>query len=135
MCWGVGVNNVQKVVRTVLENLGGLECGRLPKATFSRYMYLEARRLAQIQVAEEILDGWDSENRTLYSDGTSKYGYNYTTFDVTAKDGKVLVAGLRDVSGGDAEAQFDLLKEVLGDIAQCASDENENADKKSVALN
>jgi hypothetical protein len=55
LCWGVGVENVQKVVRTVIENLAGLECERLPKATFVRYMYLEARRLSQIQVAEQLV--------------------------------------------------------------------------------
>lgn len=62
LCWGVGVENVENVVRAVLENLGGLQCGRVPKATFARCMYLEARRLAQIQVAEGLLDGWESGN-------------------------------------------------------------------------
>ena len=57
LCWGVGTENIQNVVRTVLEKLAGLECERLPKATFARYMYLEARQLAQIQVAEKLLDG------------------------------------------------------------------------------
>jgi hypothetical protein len=128
LCWGVGVENVQKVVRTVIENLAGLECERLPKATFARYMYLEARRLSQIQVAEQLLDEWDSGNRTLHSDGTSKHGYHYATFDVTLDDGNVMVAGLRDMACGDAESQLNLLKEVLGDIT--SSVEDENADKK-----
>ena len=40
LCWGVGVNNVGNVVRTVVEKLVGLECERLPKATFARYMHI-----------------------------------------------------------------------------------------------
>ena len=57
------------------------------KATFARYMYLEARRLSQIHVAEQLLDEWDSGNRTLHSDGTSKHGYHYATFDATLDNG------------------------------------------------
>ena len=53
---------ITEVIRSVLTNLGGVECGRLPKATFSRYMFLEARRLAQIHVAEELLTDWDATN-------------------------------------------------------------------------
>lgn len=44
---------------------------RLPKATFARYMYLDNRSLAQVQVAETLIDGWEIENRTLHCDGTS----------------------------------------------------------------
>ena len=128
LCWGVGVENVGNVIKTVIEKLTGLDCGRLPKATFARYMYLEARRLAQIQVAEKLLDGWELGNRTLHSDGTSKHGYHYATFDVTLDDGNVMVAGLRDMACGDAESQLDLLKEVLGDITSSTAEEN--ADKK-----
>ncbi|CAB3978959.1 Hypothetical predicted protein [Paramuricea clavata] len=91
-------------------------------------MYLEARRLAQIQVPDQLLDGWELRNRTLHSDGTSKHGYHYATFDVTLDDGNVMVAGLRDMACGDAESQLELLKEVLGDIT--SSLEEENADKK-----
>ena len=40
LCWGVGVENVEKVVRTVIQNLGGLQYGRLPKVTFAICVYL-----------------------------------------------------------------------------------------------
>ena len=49
----MGTENLEKVVRSVLLNLTGMTPDRLPKPTFSRYMYLEARRLAQLHVAEE----------------------------------------------------------------------------------
>ena len=130
LCWGVGTENIQNVVRTVLEKLAGLECERLPKATFARYMYLEARQLAQIQVAEKLLDGWELGNRTLHCDGTSKHGHHYATFDVTLDDGNVMVAGLRDMACGDAESQLELLKEVLSDIASSVDDDK--PDKKVI---
>ena len=57
MCLGVGGRNVEKVVREVLEKIGGLSVDRLPKATFAKYMYLEARGLAQIQLADELSKG------------------------------------------------------------------------------
>ena len=66
----------------------------------------------------------------MHSDGTSKNGYHYATFDVTLDDGNVMVAGLRDMACGDAESQLKLLKEVLSDIASSVDDDN--ADKKVI---
>ena len=43
-----GANNVEKLVRNVLEKIAGLKVDRLPKSTFAKYMNLEARGLAQI---------------------------------------------------------------------------------------
>ncbi|CAG2216054.1 unnamed protein product [Mytilus edulis] len=65
----VGVNNVEKVVRTVLEKLGGLKVERLPKRTFSEIMLVEAKALAQMQAAEAMLT---SECNTLHTDGTKR---------------------------------------------------------------
>jgi hypothetical protein len=54
LCCGVGTTeNVQHVVRTVIEKLAGLEYGRLPQATFARYMYIEARHSGCRNI-----DGW-----------------------------------------------------------------------------
>ena len=54
LCRGVGTTeNVQHVVRTVIEKLAGLEYGRLPQATFARYMYIEARHSGCRKI-----DGW-----------------------------------------------------------------------------
>ena len=57
MCMGVGAKNVESIVRKVLGKIGGITADRLPKETFAKYMYLEARGLAQIQMAEKLLDG------------------------------------------------------------------------------
>ncbi|CAC5420538.1 unnamed protein product [Mytilus coruscus] len=46
------VKNIENVIKTVLEKLGGLKVERLPNKTFAEYMMVEAKALAQIQAAE-----------------------------------------------------------------------------------
>ena len=79
---GVGINNIEKVVRTVLSNFTNMNLERLPKATFARLMYTGSRRLRQLQVAESVLKDYASSCRTLHTDGTSKFGKHYGTYDV-----------------------------------------------------
>ena len=53
---GLGVNNVEPIINTVLENLTNLKVDCLPKTTFSRLiMDTESRRLSQLQLAETLL--------------------------------------------------------------------------------
>ena len=42
------------------------------------------------------------QNSTFYSDGTSKKGYSYSTFDYQNRGGTIIATGLRCVGGGDA---------------------------------
>ena len=135
-----GANNVEKIVREVLEKIAGLEVDRLPKATFAKYMYWEARGLAQIQLAQELLSSNEQEkvdeNLTLHSDGTTKYGYFYGTFDVTTAAGESRILGLREMHEGSASTQLETLKEVLADIAamgNAKSDNSNNSVDKIVA--
>jgi len=65
---GVGTNNVENVVRTVLKSFTKLEVESLPKTTFSRLMFLEARRISQIHVAESLTKNFESYQK-LYMDG------------------------------------------------------------------
>ena len=128
MCIGVGANNVESIIRNGLEKIGGIstENLRLPQKTFAKYMFLEARGMAQIQLAEELLDGWQGEDRTLYSDGTSKFGYPYATFDVKTGSGEARVVGLRDLSGGTAVEQLEVMKEVLKDVVSMREGEDKD---------
>ena len=61
---------------------------------------------------------------TLHSDGTTKHGHSYTTFDLVNKEGKLLVCGLREVGAADAQSQLDLFLEILNDV--CSSLENKD---------
>ena len=121
---GISTRNVERYVRLVLEKLAEAKVGRLPKVTFAKDMFLEARGLAQIHVATKLLDSKENP-LTLYSDGTSEHGHSYTTFDV--QSGKeVFVVGLREVGGAYARGQLSLFKEVLEDVGGSLSKGNGN---------
>ena len=114
LCMGLTTRNVEKVTKIVLEKLADIECNRLQKATFSKYMLIKARGLAQLQIASELANCED-DDLVLQSDGTCKKGYSYTTFDVTNNEGQFFVLGMREVGAGDAQTQLELLKEIMGD--------------------
>ena len=46
---GVGINNIEQVVHTVLKNFTNVNIEYLPNATFTRLVYTESRRLCQLQ--------------------------------------------------------------------------------------
>ena len=52
----LSTRNVERCVRLVLEKLAEAKVGRLPKVTFAKDMFLEARGLAQIHVVTKLLD-------------------------------------------------------------------------------
>ena len=137
LCMGVSAENCEKVVREVLEEMAGVTVGRLLKETFARSMYLKARRMAQMQVNEELVDKWDEESRTLLSDGTSKWHHKYLTYQIKKDDGKCLVLGMREVAGGDAETQLNVLKEVMKEVVaseSCSPDQaNSSSNNKIIA--
>ena len=129
---GVGVNNVEKVVRAVLSNIAGINVDQLPKATFSRIMFTEARGLSQIQVAETLLQNYENDSRTLHTDGTSKFGQHYGTYDIVGESGP-LVAGLRLMETGDTQTQMNVLNEILTDIESSMKNSEHSISKKIVS--
>ena len=75
---GVGINNIEKAVRTVLTNFTNMDIECLPKATFARLMYTESRRLSQLQVAESLLKDYDKyRSRTFTINRTAGKGRRY----------------------------------------------------------
>ena len=55
--------------------------------------------MAQIHAASVLSQ--NQGNLTLHSDGTSKHGHSYTTYNIhTSED--VLVAGMREIGRADA---------------------------------
>ena len=115
ICMG-STRNVEKVIKIVLEKSAGIECERLPKATFSKCMLIEAHGRAQLQIASELANCED-DDLVLQSDGTSKKGHSYTTFDATNNEEQFFVLGMQEVGAGDAQTQLDLLKEIMGDVS------------------
>ena len=78
-------------------------------------MFLEARCLVQIHVASVLSE--NQSNLTLHSDGTSKHGRSYTTYDIQAGE-DVLVVGMREIGGADAQSQLDLFQELLDEVGE-----------------
>ena len=48
--YGLSTRNVEKLIKLVLEKLAGIECDRLLKSTFSKYMLIETRGLVELQL-------------------------------------------------------------------------------------
>ena len=69
-----------------------------------------------MQVADELTENWDSESRTLHSDGTSKKGRSFITYDIVKNDGSSLVTGFRETASGDAASQLTVLEDILKDV-------------------
>ena len=130
---GVGINNIEKVVRTVLTNFTNINIKCLTKATFVRFMYSESRRLSQLQVAESLLKDYDSSCRTLHTDCTSKFGKHYGTYDVATDQGQTLIAGIREVSSGDTETQLNVILDILSEIKESLQDTEKNVSSKIIS--
>ena len=76
----VGVKNVDPIIRTVLSSIAGITVDRLPKYTTIVEMLPEMKALAYKQIAEKLQV---SQQLTLHSDGTSKFGQHYGSFQVS----------------------------------------------------
>ena len=58
---GVGINNIEKVVRTVLKNFTNINIIKcLPKTAFARLIYIESRRPNQFQAAKSLFKHYHS---------------------------------------------------------------------------
>ena len=74
-------------------------------------MYAEMKGLAYQQI-EEVSK---QDNLTLHSDGTTKFGQHYGSFQVSAEE-TVYTLGLSEMLTGSAEKTLDTLKQILNII-------------------
>ena len=115
LCLGVSTNNVENVIKKCLKVVG-VNVHNLQKATFAKYMLYEARSLAQLQVFDELTENWNTENRMLHSNGISKKGRSFITYDIVKDDGECFITGPREIASGDSATQLKVLQDVLGDV-------------------
>ncbi|CAC5376804.1 unnamed protein product [Mytilus coruscus] len=93
----------------------GKHLTRLPSAGVKSRLLIEAKRVAQKQIVEEMLsyeydlpDKIDpntyigSKGNCLHQDATSKFHKHYQSFQLTTHDNKTLSVGLNEVGSGDA---------------------------------
>ena len=111
----VGIRQVEPVIRSVLKNIAGFEVDALPQPGTLVRMYAEMKGLAYQQI-EEVSK---QENLTLHSDGTTKFGQHYGSFQISA-EGTVYTLGLSEMLTGSAEKTLDTLKQILNDIELAA---------------
>ena len=117
----VGVNNVRSVIESVLTNLVHKKADRLPKRTAVCQMMLECLTVAQAQLGEQ-LGSEDGEHYTLQTDGTTKHGHHFSTFDLATSE-ETYTLGLRHVFSVSGSAQttleqttLDTFREILDDL-------------------
>ena len=127
---GVGINNIEKVVRTVLTNFTNMD---IFKTYGHMDIYTELRKLSQFQVAESLLKDYDSSYRTLHTDGTSQFGKHYGTYDVVTEQGETLTAGIREVLSDDIETQLIFLLDILPEIEKSLQNTEKNVSNKTIS--
>ena len=121
----VGVNNVKPVINAVLSNIARKHVDRLPGRTLLCDMMIECLTIAQAQLGEELSK--DRENHfTLRTDGTTKYGEHFGTYDISTTD-TTYSLGLRHVFSGSAQSTLDILVEILDDLDVVRSEIGETA--------
>ena len=112
----VGTKQVEPVIRSVLRNIASIEVGELPKPSTLCGMLAEMKCLAYQQISDEV---GSQENATLHSDGTSKFGHHYGSYQIST-DASVYSLGLCDMLTGSAELTLHSLKQILGYLHQVA---------------
>ena len=110
----VGIKRVAPIITAVLKNLTDLSVDRLPSKSLLCNMMVECLTLAHAQLGEELSHD-DKSNYTIQSDGTTKFGEHYGTFDI-ATDETTYILGIRHVFSGSAQDTLDTLKEILEDL-------------------
>ena len=134
---GVGIKQTKNVIMTVLRNIVDIPINEteLPSETFARCQYEEARLLAMVQLGTTLVKDFDKSDRTLQTDGTSKFGKHYGTFDISCKSGEKFVLGLRPMVSGNSETILSGLKEILQEIeAVCDGTDTRMSQKILVSI-
>ena len=107
----VGVRNIEKVIRSVLRNIADRSVSS--KTTLCEMM-IESLTVAQAQLGETLSE-MEGGYFTLHTDGTTKYGDHFGTYDITAED-KTYHLGLRHIFSGSAQTTLDTFLEILDDL-------------------
>ena len=108
----VGINNVEPVIRSVLKHIASFEIKELPHPTTLTRMYSKMKGLACQQLNAELKKG---DNLTLHSDGTSKYGQHFYSFQLSTPDSTYSL-GLSEMLSGSATQVLSAFQQILYDL-------------------
>lgn len=110
----VGVRNVAPIVCCVLKNIAHKSVSRLPSYGLTCQMILESLTIAQAQLGDRLSESGFS---TLQTDGTTKFGEHYATYDVRVPESEITYSlGLRHVFSGSSHDTLETLKQILSDV-------------------
>lgn len=117
----VSMRKIDGVIRTVLNKLVGKDVQQLPSSWLKSQLLVEARGLADIQLAEALLREQVTADmgHCLHGDGTSKFHRHYQDFEVTLTNGKTMTLGLVDQARGDTETTFESFMYRVKELAGC----------------
>ena len=90
LTYNVSILKIEPVLRSVFKLLN-IECNKLPQRTAINEILIESRSIAHTQIAETLIT---SSNNTLHSDGTTKFGHKYQSYQVSTEEGS-LTLGLQ----------------------------------------
>ena len=110
----VGVRNVAPIIRCVLRCLTHKSVSRLPSYGLTCQMILESLTVAQAQLGDELSQ--ISGSTTLQTDGTTKFGEHFSTYDIRTKEAITYTLGIRHVFSGSAKNTLETFQEILSDI-------------------
>lgn len=103
---------MEPVIRSVLKHLGGFEEQALPAPTTLMQILTEMKVLACQQLSEELTK---SKNVTLHSDGTSKWGQHYYSFQVSTSDSTYTLDLAEMLTRSTAKVK-DTFKQIQADV-------------------
>ena len=120
LCMNVGMNKVNKVIRTVLNKLANKDIGRLPSNHIKSNILMEARFLADLEVAEAMKEGVTMDNvlgNAIHGDGTTKFHKKYQNFQVTLNDGTQRTFACQPMASGTTDAVIACFENRVGELA------------------
>lgn len=123
----MSVNNVESVIRTVLDKLVGISCRELPKKSLAAELFSEMNLLSKAQVREAMLA---SDSNVLHMDGT-KYNFKEVgSFQVSTSSGSYTL-GIEDMCNGQAQTYMGEVKDLLTLMSELFSPTDYNEDKNN----
>ena len=112
--FGVSLNKVNGVIQTVVQKITGKTLSRLHSAGVRSRLLVEAKRVAQCQVATAMIDNGPSSElqygNCLHQDGTSKFHRHFQSFQVTTAEKRTYSIGLTEVGARDTVTLMEAFK-------------------------
>ena len=106
-------NQVEPVIRSVLLNIASIEVDKIPKSSALSGAYAGGVKcLAYDHISEEMSS---QDNVTLYSDGTSKFGEHYGSYQISTEHNSYSL-GLCEMLTGSAELILYTFKQIISDL-------------------